>query len=936
MNRSERGRDLIAVLLLGALIALFFWKLLFTNLILARGDTFLYIYPYWTAAREALQDGRLPLWNPNLFMGAPFLANSQAGVLYPPNWLLWLMCDAPTAASWAIVLHLWLAAGFTYAFARSGLGLHRLPAGLAAALYALGGYLTAQAEHVNQLQGLAWLPAVFWLLASGKRPMRPLLLGVVLGMQVLAGHTQAVFITAAGAALFAIGRMWRGRNRPADAVPVITHLILGCVSAVLLTAAQILPTLELSRHSVRGGGGLPLNEALSFSLHPLLAGRALLPGFGETIFSEYVAFLPLSALLLALIGAWAGRRRPAVVGLLLMGAAGLFFALGTANPIYVFLVKVIPGFSLFRAPARWLVLYAFGAAGLAGVGLETLFAGQPLSRRPLISWTALVLLLTGWALVAPHLTSIFPAPPEAPVEAPSKVTLMGWGVEFLVALLIVARRGGRAVLFLSVLVLLLSSRVLPYNHPTAPEAYRALRPAPAQLMAATLDQADGGAPPGRFLSISDIFFDPGDTGELESIYADQLDPAALYDFIIATKHKEILTPNLPLRFDVPAVDGYDGGVLPLAHYLTLEQLLLPEDRVSLDGRLRENLDVIPDGRWLNLFNVRFLITDKVGDAWSDGVFYDLQHRAVLDRENPTVQVAYIPAFEATGIGIVLDRPDLPAGAALLEITVQFVDGRVESHTLRNGVGSSLLRAEADGGVLDVALLPWSTPGIPETISITRYPDPAGDLHLRGLSLVDDRDGAFQSLIVSSQGRYRLVHSGDVKIYENLDVLPRAFLVDQATWADDDDAALQTMKAKDFSPALEVVLTGSGPPQSHDLVTDSPGVVTVNSYRPEQADLTVSAERAGWLVLSDAYYPGWEAEIDGRSVPVERANLLFRAVALQPGSHHVVFSFRPGSVRVGLLISGTWLVLCLLTAAALTARARLRTRRDDPPQSRRSG
>src|SRR5688500_14323367 len=66
-----------------ALLGLFFWKLGFTDLILARGDTFLYFYPYWEYRAEALLAGRLPLWNPLLFMGAPFLANSQAGVLYP-------------------------------------------------------------------------------------------------------------------------------------------------------------------------------------------------------------------------------------------------------------------------------------------------------------------------------------------------------------------------------------------------------------------------------------------------------------------------------------------------------------------------------------------------------------------------------------------------------------------------------------------------------------------------------------------------------------------------------------------------------------------------------------------------------------------------------------------------------------------------------------
>ena len=64
------------------------WKLVFTNLILARGDTLFYIYPYWEHRARAFLSGQIPLWNPYIFMGSPFLANPQAGVLYPLNWLL--------------------------------------------------------------------------------------------------------------------------------------------------------------------------------------------------------------------------------------------------------------------------------------------------------------------------------------------------------------------------------------------------------------------------------------------------------------------------------------------------------------------------------------------------------------------------------------------------------------------------------------------------------------------------------------------------------------------------------------------------------------------------------------------------------------------------------------------------------------------------------
>ena len=84
---------------LAALILLFFNKMAFSNLILARGDTFLYFYPYWQVAADALRDGRVPLWNPDIFMGAPFLANSQVGFFYPFNWPVWLLLPTPYAVS---------------------------------------------------------------------------------------------------------------------------------------------------------------------------------------------------------------------------------------------------------------------------------------------------------------------------------------------------------------------------------------------------------------------------------------------------------------------------------------------------------------------------------------------------------------------------------------------------------------------------------------------------------------------------------------------------------------------------------------------------------------------------------------------------------------------------------------------------------------------
>ncbi len=75
-------------------------------------------------------------------------------------------------------------------------------------------------------------------------------------------------------------------------------------------------------------------------------------------------------------------------------------------------------------------------------------------------------------------------------------------------------------------------------------------------------------------------------------------------------------------------------------------------------------------------------------------------------------------------------------------------------------------------------------------------------------------------------------------------------------------------------------------------------------------LTVSTPADGYLVLSEVYYPGWQATVDGQPAPILRANYAFRAVRLGPGHHTVVMSFSPPSWYIGLAVSGLT-VLCLI-------------------------
>ncbi len=905
---ARLGRVIAAPLwALPGLILLFFYKMAFSNLILARGDMFLYFYPYWQATSEALRNGRIPLWNPHLFMGAPLLANSQMGFFYPPNWPLWLLFSVPVAVKVAILLHLLIAGVGAYLAGRRALGLEREAATVTAVLFALSAYLTAQVEHLNQLQGLAWLP---WYLAalSLRQPARRICaLSAFFSLQLLAGHTQTAFISGVGVALWLAAQA--AQNKQWQVGKIVRHfapLLLAAGLALLLTAVQLLPTLELARLSSRQGG-LAVNEVLSFSLHPLLLGRALLPAYGQSLFSEYVAFFPVTVLLLAGLGAWRWRNRPGVLPALLLTAVGLFLALGVFNPVNWLLAR-LPGFNLFRVPARWLALYALGVALLAGAGWQWGVKGEGVKRKaPVHNWLSadspfpipyflLMILLMAWSVLGQWLAPLLPTDVEAPYEAPGRLTLLLWAGELLFALVwlgrgrLVASAIGRGVyLTVATAVLFFATRTHSYHNLTAPEAYHDLRPPIARLLVARGESAVAS----RFLSLSPIFFDPGDQGEITAVYGDQLDAAALYDYIVVVKQKEIIAPNLPLAYGLMAVDGFDGGILPLRAYSDLMRLLLPPDTISVDGRLREYLTAVPPQRWLNLFNTRYLITDKTGDQWRNGVFYDLQHPLAL-AAGERAAIGYVPPFAATAIYLLADA------APTVTVTI-------------GTYKQTAVAVYAAPGEPPLYRVPLGQTAVPQQIVLST---PDAPVHVSALALVNEVNGSFHTLV---PGPYRLIHSGDVKIYENLAVLPRVLLLSEWQWQPDAPSALAVMRDPTFDPGKTAVL--QGPPVNEEMrqltiaipPSSSPnhhssGSAQIISYTPERVLIHTHSDAPTLLLLSDAHYPGWRATVDGQPVEIYTANVLFRALFVPPGTHEVTFVFAPTTLTVGGLLTLLGLLL----------------------------
>ncbi len=142
-----------------------------------------------------------------------------------------------------------------------------------------------------------------------------------------------------------------------------------------------------------------------------------------------------------------------------------------------------------------------------------------------------------------------------------------------------------------------------------------------------------------------------------------------------------------------------------------------------------------------------------------------------------------------------------------------------------------------------------------------------------------------------------------------DPLPRASFHYRWESAGDEET-LRRVTSPYFRPAEQLFLAGdAGPPP----LREGSGSADILEYRPDRVSVEVSTDSSGVLLLTDAWYPGWEATVDGEKATVLRADYAFRAVAVPRGHHVVEFAFRPASFRVGRAISA---VTALLTLALI--------------------
>ena len=405
--------DLKALAILTGLGLLFFFPLVLhpTQVLYSDHSDFLafHLPSKWFLVRSFQETGELPLWCPESYSGMPYIHDPQVSIFYPLHWPLLVLPlgRVGAAMSWLVVLHVLIAGFAMYAYARSrNLGI---PAAFVAAL----GWMFAgkwlihilTAGHYNMIP-LAWLPLVLLGLEGAIRRAslrHAVLATAAFALIVLAAYPYMTFYAGLFVALWTLGPALELSGRLGAARVTTLPRALGrwllcgagvALLAAALSAVQLLPATEAAALSTRVGFHATVAETLAAGLLSALAliGPPLEASWGW----EEGAGFGLLWLIAAAWGAILGGKRArfeVAVGLFLF-----FFALGGSV-----LFLNLPGFRLFRLPARMFIVAALPVSWLAGVATQKLFAEAeptPSARRrcriAVVVLGILLALLTGF------------------------------------------------------------------------------------------------------------------------------------------------------------------------------------------------------------------------------------------------------------------------------------------------------------------------------------------------------------------------------------------------------------------------------------------------------------------------------------------------------------------------------------------------------------
>jgi len=863
------------------------------------------------------------------------MADPESMTWYPPAFLLsWF------PGTWNLfVLAAYVAAssftyGYVYAVTRS-----RLAAVFSGAVYGLSGFMIAHLGHTHIVQSAAWVPLVIWSLESLRQQFSAkwFIIGSAgVAFTFLGGQPQIFFYGLILSGAYAVALGW---SAAAGRWKYYLSSFLMAALGIGLAAIQIVPTAELVTQGSRVGysftdyvsHSLPPRQALTMIFPTLFGGAHGSPAFdyfGAPNQSELSGYLGLLPLMLAAIGVIAYRRKPIVAFWLCVSLFAALLVVGDATPL-ARLIYHVPILNGFRAPARHFLELSLAVSVLSGLGVAAIIRAKASAA---LVWK--VVILAGLVMLACVVLLYMNSGHIAGLAASRGIAQWSW-----------LPWANRAVgLPLLIFPLAIMSLVCWRKNP----ASRFLSALLLSMLIIDL---------GSFGWFCDWRYSSSDKESLKapetaSRYRNSLEAAnqRLMTYRKYPDGRDEMPPNLTRWWGVPSVNGYNALIL------SRTSRLFPMNEI---GEISAPVWRDLDDSSLNLMAVRYLFLpadlltkDDRGASWFTGDMLFWLGSDCNERTHDALKVTLPAPVTSTAVGIVSRlacASQIPDGTEVARVRLTDTDGKVASRSLLAGRDSSEWAYDCDKvkpqmkhqrarifnsypsamydqpceGHLYVTELDLG--GAREITSIEL--EPAGGsaaIVVEKLSLINapnKQSFPIDPALFDSHAWKFVEDTKSSRVYENLRAMPRAWLAPEALAVTPDEAltAIKTSKLAD-GRRLDLARTAlvEGLPASTIDDADSGATASVTRFLNTQMEVHTSSTKAGFLITSDAYYPGWRASVDGQDVPLYRADYAVRGVLVPTGEHKVRFDYRPRSFYLGAAIS--LVSILLLSTLAFTKRS----------------
>ena len=399
MTSRSSFRDTPALMALVLIVLVFLWKGatmrgVFFGADEVGSDLIHYSYPYREYyATEYLQKGKLPLWNPYIASGIPFIAQAETGVFFPLTVVLYYFLPPQIAFNWLIISCFLLIAIGTYMYARI-VGINEIGSFFSAIIFTLSGFMVGHLRHVPILSSVAFMPILFLLtermLKSFQKAKRfsfwqvklSLVLGIFMGFSIFGGHMTTVYMVFLILVIYFFFRMYTLYGFGWKNLPIILLFFSSFLVAGLLTAVQLFPTLEMVPYSTRAAINFQaaaveipykLKYVLLFFLPYVFgdpSGGHWALGTSENFWENigYIGILPFTIGIVTFIHGWI-KKYSYIYVLVFLFSLCFLLVLGHNIFVYKFFWDFIPGFSILRISGRFLLYVDFFLAIGAGWGL---------------------------------------------------------------------------------------------------------------------------------------------------------------------------------------------------------------------------------------------------------------------------------------------------------------------------------------------------------------------------------------------------------------------------------------------------------------------------------------------------------------------------------------------------------------------------------------